>query len=434
MKRAAAALALLLAMLTLGQALAVGEITVISQTHDNHFPKDITFHLKAQGTQDIRKITFFYRMGASQSNSYVYPTFTPGLMVDAEYVLPTGGARYVAPGSEIEYHYEIEDAGGNKLIAEPVKLTYVDTRFDWKAIQGDQVTVYWYAQEQVARQVFQVAQATLGKMRMEAGESLQRPVKVLVYRNKPDMDGALPFQSAASSAGLITEGEAFSAVDLVMILGSDPDVGPTTAHELTHLITDQLTSNAFSGIPAWLNEGLSMWAEGELRAANRSALNASIRDNSLLNLHTISSPAGKPQEVNLFYGEAYSVVRYLVDTYGSGKMGELLATFKQGTTADTALRKVYGVDVDGLEADWRSSIGASPAPAPAAKGALAQGLSIPTIVPFGPKQPQTAADDKLPLDQGRLILYILLVASVAVLSIGFLAGVVFVRRKQHGKT
>lgn len=428
MKRVAAALALLLAMLTLGQALAAGEITVISQTHDNHFPKDITFHLKAQGKQDIKKITLFYRMGSSKSNSYVYPTFTSGLTVDAEYILPTGGARYVAPGSEIEYHYEIEDVGGNKLIAEPVKLTYVDTRFDWKGLPGDKVTVYWYAQEQVARQVFQVAQATLGKMTLEAGESLQRPVKVFVYGNKLDMDGALPFQSAASSAGLITEGEAFSAVDLVMILGSDPDVGPTTAHELTHLITDQLTSNAFSGIPAWLNEGLSMWAEGELRAANRRALNAAIRDNSLLNLHTISSPAGKPQEVNLFYGEAYSVVRYLIDTYGSGKMGELLASFKQGTTTDDALMKVYGLDVDGLEANWRSSIGASAAPASPAKGVVAQGPSLPTIVPFGPMQPHTAASDQPPEDQGRLTLYILLVASVAVLSIGFLAGVVFARR------
>ncbi len=428
MKRVASVLALLVAMLALGQAVAAGEITVISQTHDNHFPRDITLHLKAQGKAEIKRITLFYRIGSSTSNSYAYPVFTAGTTVEADYVLPTGGARYVAPGSEIEYHYEIEDAGGYKLIAEAVKLTYVDTRFDWKEIQGDQVTVYWYANERVARQVFQIAQATLAKMKVEAGESLQRPVKVFVYGDKPDMDGALPFRSAASSAGLITQGEAFSASDLVMILGSAPDVGPTTAHELTHLITDQLTGNAYSGIPAWLNEGLSMWAEGELRAANRRAVNAAIRDNSLLNLHAISSPAGRPQDVNLFYGEAYSVVNYLIDTFGSGKMAELLATFKKGTTTDHALTKVYGLDTDGLEAKWRLSIGAPAAPAPENSGNLAQVPSVPTIIPFGSNQPHTALPEQPPLDQGRLTLYIMLVAGVAVVSAGILVKLLLARR------
>lgn len=397
MRKLAVALALLVAIMSLGIALAEGEIKVVSQSFDNHFPKDITFHLKAEGSQEIKKITLYYRIGSTKSNSYAYPTFAPGRTVEAEYPLPASGSRYITPGSEIEYYYEIEDSAGTILKTQPARFTYLDNRFEWQKIQGDQLTVYWYAQEQIAQKVFQVGQSTLTKMKADAGESLERPVKAWVYASKRDMDVALPFQSQTTSRDIVTQGEAFSQADEVMILGSDPDVGPTMAHELTHLITDQLTSNAFAGIPAWLNEGLSMYAEGELRSTNRNALNTAIRNNSLLSLRTISSLPGKPDAVNLFYGESYSIVRYLIDTYGSGKMSELLATFKQGTSTNEALTKVYGFSVDGLEAKWRASIGASASPAGS---------------------------------ESRTVLYIALAASAAVLSIAFLGAMVFARRRR----
>ncbi|MDP2659667.1 MAG: peptidase MA family metallohydrolase, partial [Dehalococcoidia bacterium] len=295
MRRLAAAFGLLVVLCwsSLALAQAQGEITVDSQTYDNHFPQDITFHLKAQGTQSITKVTLYYRVGSSASDSYVYPTFTPGPSVQADYVLATGGAHYIVPGAIIQYYYQIDDAAGNQLKTQPATLTYDDTRFTWQKIQGDQLTVYWYALQPVAQQVFQTGQATLAKMKSEAGESLARPVKLYVYASKGEMDVALPFQSRTSSQDIITEGEAFPEADEVMILGTVQDIPGTTAHELTHLITDQLTSNPFAGIPTWLNEGLSMYAEGELRGVNQQALNAGIRGNSLLNLHTISSLPGR---------------------------------------------------------------------------------------------------------------------------------------------
>ena len=417
----------------LAQTQAQGEITVISQTHDNHFPQDITFHLKAQAAQNITKVTLYYRVGSSVSDSYAYPTFTPGPSVQADYVLATSGARYIVPGASLQYYYQIDDAAGNQLKTQPVTLTYDDTRFTWQKIQGDQLTVYWYALQPVAQQVFQTGQATLAKMKLEAGESLARPVKIYVYASKREMDVALPFQSRTSSQDIITEGQAFSEADQVMILGSVQDVPGTTAHELTHLITDQLTGNPFAGIPTWLNEGLSMYAEGELRRVNQQALDAAIRGNSLLNLHTISSLPGRPEDVNLFYGEAYSVVRHLISTYGSDKMTLLLSTFKQGTKTDDALMKVYGFNVDGLEAKWRASIGAAPGPTAAAQAGPAQAPSVPTIAPFG-SNPQGAAPQPTPVAttpsaRNNTVLYVAMAAGLVILIASFFVAVRLSRRR-----
>lgn len=443
MKRIAVAMALMSVFLVLPWArlpaldarppslttLAQGEIRVISQGYENRFPKEVGFSLKAEGDQDIKKITFFYLVGSSRSSSYAYPTFTPGRTVEASYALPTGGARYIVPGSDLEYYYEIEDAAGAKLKTPPAKLVYEDSRFQWQKQQIAEATVYWYASERVASQVAQAAQETFAKMKSSAGASLERPVKIIVYGTKREMDPALPFRSETTTRDLVTQGQAFSEADLVLILGSDPEVKATTAHELTHLITHQITDNPFAGIPAWLNEGLSMYAEGELRAVNQQAVNDALRRNALLGLRQASSPPGKPELVNLFYGEAYSVVRYLIDTHGAEKMSQLLATFKEGSSADQALKKVYGFDVDGLEAQWRAAIGAAPAQAAGAQSP-AQPDSVPTIVPFGAGQPGKApAGAGAAAEEGRTLLYMVLAASVVVISLGFVIGLAFARRR-----
>jgi acyl-CoA-binding protein len=73
--------------------------------------------------------------------------------------------------------------------------------------------------------------------------------------------------------------------------------------------------------------------------------------------------------VALFYGQAWSLVNFLIETYGPAKLAELYATFKDGSTADKALLKVYGFDQGGLEDDWRASLGLPPRedPTPAAE-------------------------------------------------------------------
>ena len=63
-----------------------------------------------------------------------------------------------------------------------------------------------------------------------------------------------------------------------------------------------------------------------------------------------------PEQASLAYAQSLSIVSYLVETYGWAKVRELLTTFKEGSTYDKALQKVYGFGTDGLEELWRSYI------------------------------------------------------------------------------
>lgn len=76
-----------------------------------------------------------------------------------------------------------------------------------------------------------------------------------------------------------------------------------------------------------------MYAEGELPADNRDALEDAIKADRLLSLRSMTSYSGRASEVDLFYGEAYSVVRFLLDEFGRDKLHELLGRFCRGNAA-----------------------------------------------------------------------------------------------------
>ena len=70
-----------------------------------------------------------------------------------------------------------------------------------------------------------------------------------------------------------------------------------------------------------------------------------------------------PARAYLSYSQSYSIVKFLIESYGQDKMNSLLIALRDGTTIDDALVKVYGFDIEGLEDTWRNSIGAAPQPA-----------------------------------------------------------------------
>jgi hypothetical protein len=132
-----------------------------------------------------------------------------------------------------------------------------------------------------------------------------------------------------------------------------------------HLVVHQALSGFYGHLPVWLDEGLAMDAEGDLRSDLQTLLNEAIAHDTLFSVRSISSSfPTDPDEARLCYAESYSLVQFLIDTYGSGKMLNLLGVFNEGNTYDDAMLEVYGFNVDGLNAVWRGSLGLGPQPSP----------------------------------------------------------------------
>jgi len=194
------------------------------------------------------------------------------------------------------------------------------------------------------------AQDALTKLGNEAGAQLKKPVNIYVYASTQDLLGALIFPYEWTGAVTFSQYGSIA----IGISASNLNWGKRAiAHELTHMVTHQVTFNPYSDLPRWLDEGLAVYDEGLLDVSFSTALKRAVDSNSLMSVRTLSSPFSANSDLaSLSYAESYSFVSYLISTYGEDKMHGLLDIFSQGSTYDNALLKVYGFDSDGLNSRW----------------------------------------------------------------------------------
>ena len=85
-----------------------------------------------------------------------------------------------------------------------------------------------------------------------------------------------------------------------------------------------------------------------------------IQTDNTLRLRNMDSPANDPAQVDLFYGQSWSTVTYLLETYGEQAFADLYRHVREGSTMDKALEAVYGFDQDVLYNLWREDNGLDP--------------------------------------------------------------------------
>jgi hypothetical protein len=139
-----------------------------------------------------------------------------------------------------------------------------------------------------------------------------------------------------------------------------PPVRSVLFHEYTHVVVRELTRG---NCPVWLNEGL---AEIQGRKEHDPPLNALRKAAGTAALLSISSISGSfaslpAQSIDLAYQQSYSLVRYMVLTYGWHTMRDLLTVLGAGVPFDEAAARAYrdvGRSFADILAEWRSQVSA----------------------------------------------------------------------------
>jgi hypothetical protein len=173
-----------------------------------------------------------------------------------------------------------------------------------------------------------------------------------------------------------------------------------TRHEVAHIVTREATRGPF-GLPDWMNEGISVFAQRRPLPGHEAALQAAIRSGRVLTMNELNSPSvgGSADTVGLYYGQAGDIVRYLVDTYGRENFAGLLAIFRDGATPDDAFRRAYGAGELDIENGWRQSVGLEPrvASATATPPATERASGQPTRVSAEPAGARDGGGDGFPV-------------------------------------
>jgi len=388
-------LALILSVLLSSQAEALNLLAVppasaaplADVTNDQiriNFPESATFSATLTSDSEIRSVVLEYgneQQTCGEVIAKAFPQFTPSRTVDVEWTWDMRQSGSQPPGAQLWWRWRITDANGNETVSETKTATWLDDVHRWQTLSSGQLRVHYYGMDKsFAQSMLDAGLEGMARNARDAGLTTEDPVDIYVYPNYDDLRDAILYEPSW------TGGQAFSDQNIVIMGTSGTGSGwdeATVIHELTHVLVGHFTFSCLGDVPQWLNEGLAVYSEGQLDPQFQNSLDRAMQNDTLLSVRSISGSFSEVSDkANLSYAQSYSIVNFLIETYGQPNMTELLSGLRDGLTLDQALQQTYGFDVDGLEDAWRQAIGAQPRAASAQPTALPTPTYVPTIVPI----------------------------------------------------
>lgn len=388
-------LALLLLLLAPARVAAQGGLTVTDRGVFVVFPDRISFNAHIVSSSPITQVVLEYgvdKRTCGDVTARAFPDFTSGTTVEASWTWEMLSTGSEPPGATIWYRWRATDSAGNTVVSDDQRVTWIDTSYDWHQISGDGLTLHWYSGDSAfAEDLLAAATDGIARLAKLTGVRPQSPIDLYIYGTSQQMQDAILYEP--SWAG----GVAYPANNIT-IIGIGPaylDWGRrTVVHELTHLIVGQITFSCGENVPTWLDEGIAVYAEGGLDPRSQFFFDDAVATNSLLSVRSISNGFSQhPDLADLAYSQSYSMVSYLVQTYGPNKLLALFGNLRDGMTVEEGVTAAYGFDLGGLEDRWRAWLKAAPrvkiAPTPTAVPSPIPTIPIMAVAPTGPAIPPT---------------------------------------------
>lgn len=372
---------------------AQSDASILTNRATLNYPNNIVFELTLADdvTIDSAVLTYDVEQARCLDAATDVPVAVNGRTLSWTWEMVRSGNP--PPGAMLWWQWTLTGSDGAVYTTPRQTLTFADTRFNWRTVSSDNITLHWYEGE-VGPLLLDAAVAGLDQLQNEMGIDVTAPVQLYIYGDADDMRQAVLY--IQDWAG----GVAFSEYNIIL-LGVPPQIAqswgvPTVRHELTHLVLGQFGRSCVGGRrPTWLEEGLAVYAEGEPQENVVEDIATATAHNSFEPLRSLAgSFSSHSTEAGIAYSQSYSVVDFMLREYGQDKMQALILTLAQGVETDAALTQVLGVNTDGLEQAWRASLGLPPRVIPPTPTPLSA-ASVPTLEPIGRPvsvpTPETAA-------------------------------------------
>jgi hypothetical protein len=378
---------LCLILLSLAWAVPVQAKDAIQVLEDRavlSFPESASFQAELRSTARITSVVLEY--GVDQLNcgtvvARAFPEFEPALTVEVSWTWEMLQSGSLPPGAVIWWHWVVTDSSGARITTPQQTTLWLDEIHSWQTVQGGNINLHYYAGGAAfGDELHASAVQALARLSRDVDLHPEQPIDLYIYADTADLREAILYEPSW------TGGLAYAEHNIV-IIGIAPDElewgKRTEAHELTHVLIGHLTFSCLGSIPTWLSEGLAMYGEGGLEGYQQDLFDRALQDNSFPSLRSLGGGFSEESErASLSYAMSFSVVDYLLQEFGRQAMTGLLLALRDGAVPDEALQSIYGFDTDGLEAAWRSSIGAPGQPGTAAATPLPTATVVPTIAPF----------------------------------------------------
>ena len=377
-------LILILSLFSALPAFASPQADVTDDQATLSFPNAVTFSAKISSTANITSVVLEYgtdQLTCGEVIAKAFPQFNPGKTVNVDWTWEMRQSGSLPPGATIWWQWRYTDETGKESVSNRQTATWLDSEHNWKTTTADKLNLHYYSGDQAfAQDLLNAAKKGLDFNRTQSGLVAEAPIDLYIYANTSDLGDAILYEPSW------TGGQAFPDHDIVILGISKSDIEwgrDAIVHELAHVLVGHQTFSCLGSMPTWLVEGLAVYSEGELDAASQEQLDQAIKDDTLLSVRSLSAGFSEvPSKAYLSYSQSFSIVKFLIETYGQDKMTAFLTSLRDGAALDDALRDTYDFDIEGLEDAWRKGIGAATRSVSAEPTAQPTPTFVPTIVPI----------------------------------------------------
>ena len=204
----------------------------------------------------------------------------------------------------------------------------------------------------LAREVLRTLERHFSAIESELNFTPPEPIGVILYTQ----DAFSDITKAPSWAGALNDGRI--RVPVQGLAGVDSELSRVLKHELTHSFIAQKTRSACMGLaascaihaPAWIQEGLAQWMEGQRSREDAAVLLQIYNDNKAIPLSRLEGSWLNMSGDTARYAYAWALanIEYIVQADGMGDVERILDRIGAGMATETALRDVLHSGYDDL--------------------------------------------------------------------------------------
>ncbi len=204
----------------------------------------------------------------------------------------------------------------------------------------------------LAREVLRTLEKHFSAIESELNFTPPELIGVILYTQ----DAFSDITKAPSWAGALNDGRI--RVPVQGLAGVDSELSRVLKHELTHSFIAQKTRSACMGLaasctihaPAWIQEGLAQWMEGQRSREDAAVLLQIYNDNKAIPLSRLEGSWLNMSGDTARYAYAWALanIEYIVQADGMGDIERILDRIGAGMATETALRDVLHSGYDDL--------------------------------------------------------------------------------------
>ncbi len=251
-----------------------------------------------------------------------------------------------------------ENAGAQAWYFGKNKVQY--NKFEWKVLKTPHFDIHFHeGYRDLAARTAVIMEYGYGKLSSDFEHNISWRIPVILYASHSF------FQQTNITWGLLPEGvQAFAEPTrkrmVLHFSGTNEDFAHTAIHELVHMfefdiIYGSLLRSAFAqgalfNIPLWFAEGISeYYSVGGMDATARMFM----RDATIFDYlpYDLSYAGGY-----MNYKAGQSAINYINETYGPGKVVEIMDQLRYQRSLDAALKSTLGITTSELSKAWKKEL------------------------------------------------------------------------------